>query len=63
MNGSYVQAKKPICKCLLVAAVVCVCLCAPTSVSVHIDARFHVVCASVGAGVFIKWPLLEQMLR
>lgn len=29
MNGSNVQAKKPICKCLLVAAaVVCVCVCA-----------------------------------
>lgn len=32
MNGSSVQAKKPICKCLLVAAaVVCVCVCVPPS--------------------------------
>lgn len=41
MNGSNVQAKKPICKCLLVAAaVVCVCasVCSHEHVCLYISA-------------------------
>lgn len=46
MNGTNVQAKKPICKCLLVAAAV-VCVCVPSVVCLF--RADHCVCLLVTA--------------
>lgn len=56
MNGSDVQAKKPICKCLSVAAaVVCLCACSHERVCLRLSAcRVALRCVCVRVGVFIS---------